>query len=49
MSVAIDSNVGSKEQYDSEFEASRSAEGVSERDADPGTACGFTCSPFSTW
>lgn len=55
MSVAIDNEAGSKEQYDSEFSDTPTVgddDEVREHDASHygGDGCGgFSCSPFSTW
>jgi len=49
MSVAIDADTGSKEQYDSEFTVETSTEDVPEQEAGHRDGCGFTCSPFSSW
>lgn len=47
MSVAIEADAGSKEQYDSEFTVE--TEDVPEQEAGHRDGCGFTCSPFSSW
>ncbi|WP_162224177.1 hypothetical protein [Halorussus salinus] len=48
MSVAIEADAGSKEQYDSEFTV-ETTEDVPEQEAGHRDGCGFTCSPFSSW
>ncbi|WP_166035618.1 hypothetical protein [Halorussus pelagicus] len=49
MSVAIDTDAGSKEEYDNEFTVSPSTDEAPEQEAHHRDGCGFTCSPFSSW